>query len=610
MFSYNRFWHFWHRLDNRYYARAAMITAALFLVAVGVAFPVVWAAPVLFALSSIVPALLTAGVMRLFKKASNFFYQKQSDTLEQLKQASTDELYKEQVDYYLTRHIVCPSELLNGEKITITNLKSTLTSRSPLTLETSQKLDPKERPNLNFNRNKAYSDDKAELFIKSVEARDGLCEIAAIEMAALCGLEDCVLPSAVSNKSMQDFVSSHQTSEETNSDELLLSREKIAALIATRKDVKNTAKVQDAVATFISKLKTSHYRRQAEEGKLQKLSLLQTLLPNAKDGLSWFKELYNVPYYPPGAAPFTTSAEKTRRAEERLKAKELLESIDQHSFEEAFLLQLILGSADANPGNTLFETKTLDKGDKTTRLYSIDHERIMPDDNYDVTKRMPIMNGPGHCEERAVEHVFPIRLWLAGLPQAELPFSRETLSKMLTTLDPERLAGYHRQKKLFSGAEVGAQLDRVQLIRTLFEKELNKDKITLSPKALFLTFVNNHPSYEFLKSMKLSDFSTFMLLGQIPEGADWSLIRHPLKDFQIWGRIIEMVTNSQRGMAPFSAENFARSAALYAVFYNLTATQQLIEGVNKIGLTIIETLTEQLLSKDTTATSSQQAALN
>ncbi len=220
---------------------------------------------------------------------------------------------------------------------------------------------------------------------------------------------------------------------------------------------------------------------------------------------------------------------------------------------------------------------------------------MMPENNYNVTKKIPIGNG-AIIEERDIKDVFPIRLWLAGLPQAEVAFSRETLNKMLKSLDPTRLAAYHSQKKLFSGAAVGAQLDRVELMRDLFEQEVKKDTITLTPKALFLKFVDNHPSYSFLKGLKLSDFNTFMLLGQVPEGADWSIIRHPLKTYSMWGRVIEMSINAQQGLAPFSRETFATSAAPHMIFFQTAAVQKLVEGENQAGLDIIEEVSTQLHS--------------
>lgn len=169
------------------------------------------------------------------------------------------------------------------------------------------------------------------------------------------------------------------------------------------------------------------------------------------------------------------------------------------------LLLPVLGSQDANPGNTLFS----DAANDAVVLHSIDHERIMPEDNYNVTKKILIGIDTTNLGEKNIENVFPIRLWLAGLPQANVPFTKEIMEQALSSLSPKRLLAYHDQKKLFSSAAVGAQLDRVLLIKELFEAEVKKSKITLTPKELFLKLINNHPTYLFLKDeLQLSDFST------------------------------------------------------------------------------------------------------
>jgi len=214
----------------------------------------------------------------------------------------------------------------------------------------------------------------------------------------------------------------------------------------------------------------------------------------------------------------------------------------------------------------------------------------MPENNYNMTKLIPMGQDLASLEERPIKNVFPMRIWLAGLPQADVPFSRATMMGLLKTLNPERLIEYHGQKKLFTAAAVGAQLERVQVIRSAFKAACKQDEVTLTPKALFGMFINNHPSYGFLKDERgLSDFSTYLLLGQIPEGADMNLFRHPLQYFQIYARLIEMTVNVQQGQRPMSDESFATSSAPYALFYNQACgLKKVTEVANKPGLDIIE----------------------
>ena len=370
---------------------------------------------------------------------------------------------------------------------------------------------------------------------------------------------------------------------------LVLSRQKIRGLIDERRDesfernITNSPGVQNAVAKFIFNLKTVAYRTKAQKEEQFKLLHVQKLIPNALDGLQVYTLLFNEPVVLPGQFVFGGLTESQKNTQ-RVSAKEIVRKISLPSFQENFLLHLILGSQDANPGNTLLT----DDPNNSVILHSIDHERIMPEDNYNVTKKIPLGNGTNPASEKDIKNVFPIRLWLAGLPQANVPFTKEIIEKSLDSLNPKRLLAYHRQKKLFSPAAVGAQLERILLIKNVFEEEIKKSQITLTPKQLFLKLINNHPTYIFLKNeLQLSELSTFMLLGQIPEGADMSLLRHPLQWCSMMGMIEEAQQNERQGRPSFSEESFKSSHAHHVLFFSLAYKQKMIEGANKAGLDIL-----------------------
>ena len=340
-------------------------------------------------------------------------------------------------------------------------------------------------------------------------------------------------------------------------------------------------KTQDLVGKYLFNLKTAMYRKRVREGMLSKLLFIQDFIPHAKNGIQWFSEL---------CSHGLENQSQAQKEAQRVEAKLLLNSIDQYSFEEHVLLHIILGSEDANLGNTLF---VRNQKDEKTRLYSVDLERIMPEDNYNVTKRMLIRNGPGEEQpiiERCIKNVFPMRIWLLGLPQADVPFSKATMKKMLRTLDSKRLIAYHHRKKLFTSEAVTAQLDRVQCIRNAFETACKQTKITLTPKALFDMFAKQHPSYAFLKNiLKSSDFFTYLTLGYIPEYSDERFAEHPLHG--------EMLTSiRQNKQTFFSEESFGTSAAPRVIFFQRAAEQIEIEQENKDGLDILKETSAALLA--------------
>jgi hypothetical protein len=598
MFEYNKFWHFWFMLDNRYYARSFSITLRLVtLAAIASIFftiPVPTIAMVLVAAS----LLINAG-MWVFTKVSDFFYHRQKTQLQQVYDATEDSELKEQVSFYLDKRVVCPRALLVGLSMDLSEpVLSTPRIRSALSLAKDEKLTLVKKT-AEMNRNPAFIEEQQRLFIKHAAARDALSEIAAREMAELIGFAHLIPDNTVATcpEEMETGTTSELNADvsgereeasepqpmQLNSAQLLASKDKVRHVLAGKKEAErrkfivedaekpdiierwtywtlgyeseeeqmshkqevavasrsqvDPEKVQRLVEKFLFQMKTSLYRIRASKDASSKLLYVQSLIPGVKDGNQWYQDLFNEPLQGQVVPEDDADIVLRDRSEVRRDAKALLNSIDLTSYEENTLLHMILGSQDANPGNTLFST---DSSTGKTTLFSVDHERIMPEDNYNMTKKMPT----GFKQEALIDNVFPMRVWLLGLPQADVPFSRATMKKVLDSVDPARLVAYHRRKKLFTSAEVGAQLERVQLIRRVFEAECSQSAITLTPKVLFGMFVNNHPSYSFLKNTcALHDLSVYMILGKVSEGADWSLFRHPLQYGHIHFKMGELITH-------------------------------------------------------------------
>ena len=622
MFEYNKFWHFWFMLDNRYYARSFNITLRLVILAAMAS--IFFTVPVFtIAMVSVAVSVLINASMWVFTQFSDFFYHRQNEQLRQVYDNIEDSELKEQVSFYLDKRVVCPRALLVGNSMDLSEpVSSTSRIRAALSVEQDKVL-VLVRKKSDFNRNPAFIEEQQRLFIKQAAAKDALSEVAAREMAELVGFS-CLIPDNTVASCSHEIETSVGVEEpqpiQLNSAQLFASKDAVRRVLDNKtlseprelieEDVEedfttrcvywflgyqldeqdvavvskpkvDPEKVQQLVEKFLFQMKASLYRIRASKRASLKLLYVQAWMPGVKDGLQWLQDLFNEPI-PDQPVPEVDPAVVPRdKNEVRRDAKTLLNSIDQTSYEDNVLLQMMLGSQDSNAGNTLFFTDPISK---KTKLFSVDHERIMPGDNYNMTKSMPFANMIATTKEMRIDNVFPMRIWLIGLPQADVPFSRATMKKVLNNWDPARLVAYHRHKKLFTPAEVGAQLERVQLIRRVFEAECSQSIITLTPKVLFGMFVNNHPSYGFLKdTMKLHDITVYQLLGQISEDADWSLFRHPLQFFQILGKHIAFVKNN----GAFSEER-PSSFAAKALFGFMAQEEVALECLNQPAMEILE----------------------
>ncbi len=195
--------------------------------------------------------------------------------------------------------------------------------------------------------------------------------------------------------------------------------------------------------------------------------------------------------------------------------------IDQRSYEFNVLTSFILGDQDANLGNFLFSNDD-------DKVYNIDHEVMMPESNKSVDFEMPIATkasinidtGKIDAEETIpfiIRDICPINNCLIGLPMANNVFSRDTINHVLGHLSVKVFKEYHENKSVFNEAQVSAQLERIQLLRDLFQAEYDKPDITLTPRELYLKLVGEHPTYKLLKeTFGLADYFLFQFLGKVP----------------------------------------------------------------------------------------------
>lgn len=190
--------------------------------------------------------------------------------------------------------------------------------------------------------------------------------------------------------------------------------------------------------------------------------------------------------------------------------------LDPYHYEMVILLNILLGSRNAHFGNCLFSDKT---------IFQVDNTEIMPENNKNnflfrsiVTKVKITLNQviPTEVSECKLEDVCPIHCSLLSLPQANKPFSTKTIVHVLKNLHVDNFVQYHKRKKIFNEDQVHAQLERIAIIRDLFEIEIYNEIKTLTPRELFLTVTQNHETYEILKNhFKINDFFAFQLLGKI-----------------------------------------------------------------------------------------------
>jgi hypothetical protein len=126
------------------------------------------------------------------------------------------------------------------------------------------------------------------------------------------------------------------------------------------------------------------------------------------------------------------------------------------------LLGMLKGSMDCSSNNTLVEFS--EEASRIASFWDMDDERSMPSNHNSMQ----------------------IRLWQMGLPQCAQPFDRAFLL-LFSDLDiVTKLQRIQTSPQIaFSG--YGMQLERVHTILTLFQAELVREEITLTPRDLYFT---------------------------------------------------------------------------------------------------------------------------
>ncbi len=593
MFGYNRFWHFIFRLDNRHYFRTVLAAVAIALTVSYFFFPFLLATNLSMFLTMLAPSLVVGAVFTGLNKLSDYFYSKQQETLRSLKKVIAadckfknpkkptseeiarknqwleDSLFNEQIDYYVDRREVCPSRLLAGQLLEISaNVgPSKPQFKSPPTVTNSYtNVTLRARKGM-MQRNQGYeatTEDNQQFFIKTAAAHHALAEVAANEMADITGFGQ-VIPAATladhqpnlsstvpaTGTTVESFMRLYGVPCYERPSEICIAgsnlfptsqvslQHHVQDSLRRELSAESTRSIERLVLKFITLMQEIRYKIQMKKNPELQLLYIQKFVPEAQSGLQWMNAFLPANCLPQTIAEFDIPET----------SKNLLHNIDLASFQENFLTHIVLGSGDCNPGNTLFVSEPGNPG-APVKLYSIDHEDIMPEDNYNITKKLPLVPdkaNPNDISIQTVENVFPMRIWLAGLPQADVPFSQEMMERTLETLDPQRLATYHRHKQLFSPKAVGAQLERVNLISALFAAELSKPEPNLTPKALFLKLINNHPTYAFLKKLMPNDLGVFMLLGFNSSDIEPNILLRPLQYIPMCKTIAEMAVNEKNG---------------------------------------------------------------
>ena len=136
------------------------------------------------------------------------------------------------------------------------------------------------------------------------------------------------------------------------------------------------------------------------------------------------------------------------------------------------ILGLVKGTGDGHPGNTMVRCA---QDGSIQSIHEFDDERTLMDNN----------------EHRS------FRMYQFGLPQAMQPFDRTTL--MLFSEDKllRQICAYNRsdRKQMVNKSSYEAQEKRVAKMIQLFQEELRKEQITLTPQELFFKMLGGRDSY-------------------------------------------------------------------------------------------------------------------
>ncbi|MGE3954542.1 MAG: hypothetical protein AB7F31_05025 [Parachlamydiales bacterium] len=226
---------------------------------------------------------------------------------------------------------------------------------------------------------------------------------------------------------------------------------------------------------------------------------VQTFIPNTKTVAELYQE-------------FGNKFDQGKRHQTELEV--LTKGFDLPSLQRSILLQLAIGAGDAHFGNALAEPL-----EEKYRIWSIDHEDMMPESNSSRSTERPFgvsltVNPQGQpisieeFRDLSVSDVASFNIALAGLPQANQPFGKEVLESV--TMEVGRLETWHQEHQWYSERAALAQKERVAQMAALIKEELQKEQISLTPRRLVEMFVEGHSTYD----TTLSPFFRFQKVGK------------------------------------------------------------------------------------------------
>jgi hypothetical protein len=156
-----------------------------------------------------------------------------------------------------------------------------------------------------------------------------------------------------------------------------------------------------------------------------------------------------------------------------------LKTIPKASIHLYCILGLIKGSKDGYSGNALF---TFSEEGKIKQIHEFDDEKSMPREN----------------------KWYEFRIWQFGLPQADQPFDRTTLLLFSKEELLKEIQVYNRtdKKQLVLLEAYIAQEQRIATMIKLFQKELEKPALTLTPRDLFFAVAGGRENFEYWHKQK------------------------------------------------------------------------------------------------------------
>lgn len=164
---------------------------------------------------------------------------------------------------------------------------------------------------------------------------------------------------------------------------------------------------------------------------------------------------------------------------------EKLMTIPRHLVHFHVLSALVKGSTDNSSGNTMF-------------VFADDYSRIIDIKEFDDEGCMP--------EESSFRE---LRIWQLGLPQANEPFDRATLELFADERWVKAISRFNRFAIGLSDDSLLNQMRRLESIRNICIRELEKAQITFTPRELFFEICGGKEEYTKLLTEGKSPWEIF-----------------------------------------------------------------------------------------------------